>query len=126
MGPDYGEKLIEWVPLVREGQTVLPKLRLEGLEAAPGAYMVPRRLLGPHVPCMPNGTSPSHSQLCNASQGQHWSGPGIKLGPGLAWGKITQEGQRLSPKLLLGLCSLVASLGPLDTGCPQPGLGCPL
>lgn len=53
MGPNYREKLIEWVPLVREGQTVPPKLRLEGLEAAPGAYMVPRRLLGPHVPCMP-------------------------------------------------------------------------
>lgn len=59
-----------------------------------------------------HGTSPSHSQFCNVSQGQHWSGPGIRLGPGLAWGKTTQEGQGLSSKLLLGLCSLVSSLGP--------------
>lgn len=59
---------------------------------------------------------PSHSWLWGVSQGQHWSGLGIRLG--LVWpGEMAREGQGLSSRLLLGL----GSLGPL-TACSGQAL----
>lgn len=101
-GPGYGEKLRQWGgtwTLKRRGQTALPKLGLEGPKAGPGAMCT--REMAPCLICSRRGCNPPGplaAQQCLSRntavvQASGW---------GLAWGKVTREGQGLSPKLLPG------------------------
>ena len=91
MGPDgYGQKPIQKTPLCRA--------------QVPGALVV-----GEAVPCMPMVPAQAidgSGMFPMGNAGVDWV-----LGWGLAWGKMAQEGQGLSSRLLLELYSLLC-MGP--------------
>lgn len=66
MGLDYEGKAIQWVPGQERGRHPA-QLRKEGLEAAPGAFVVEETNPWTSRSMSIYGTSPSHSQLWNVS-----------------------------------------------------------
>lgn len=70
-----------------------------------------------------HGTSPGHSCFWNVSQGQHWSGVAIRLGPDLRENDPARPGPQLK-----ALWTLLSGFLPwaLDPACPWPGLELPV